>query len=39
MRKQLEALIFELSSPGRKAYTLPALDVPKAELPESYTRE
>ncbi len=39
MRKQLEALIFELSSPGRKAYTLPSLDVPEANLPESYTRD
>ena len=39
MRKQLEALIFELSSPGRKAYTLPGLDVPESDLPESYTRD
>ena len=39
MRKQLEALIFELSSPGRKAYTLPGLDVPESELPENYTRD
>ncbi len=39
MRKQLEPLIFEISSPGRKAYTLPGLDVPEAELPESYARE
>jgi glycine dehydrogenase subunit 2 len=39
MRKQLESLIFELSSPGRKAYTLPGLDVPEAGLPDSYTRD
>ena len=38
MRKQLEPLIFEISSPGRKAYTLPGLDVPQAELPAGYER-
>jgi len=30
--KRLEPLIFELSSPGRKAYSLPALDVPDRSL-------
>jgi len=39
MRKQLEPLIFEISSPGRTAYTLPALDVPKADLPSGYVRD
>jgi glycine dehydrogenase subunit 2 len=34
-----EPLIFELSSPGRQAYTLPEIDVPQAELPEGYVRE
>jgi len=38
MRKRQEPLIFEISSPGRKAYTLPELDVPKTALPEGYTR-
>lgn len=38
MRKQLEPLIFEISSPGRKAYTLPGLDVPESTLPDGYTR-
>jgi len=38
MRKQLEPLIFEISSPGRKAYTLPGLDVPEVELPVGYER-
>ena len=38
MRKQLEPLIFEISSPGRKAYTLPGMDVPRAELPAGYVR-
>jgi glycine dehydrogenase subunit 2 len=32
--KRLEPLIFELSSPGRRAYSLPALDVPERELSE-----
>ncbi len=38
-----EPLIFELSSPGRKAYSLPALDVPEVPLteliPEPYLRK
>jgi glycine dehydrogenase subunit 2 len=33
-----EPLIFEVSSPGRAAYTLPELDVPAAPLPEGYVR-
>jgi glycine dehydrogenase subunit 2 len=33
-----EPLIFELSSPGREAYTLPELDVPEAVLPDGYVR-
>ena len=32
--KRLEPLIYELSSPGRKGYSLPAYDVPKVD-PES----
>ncbi len=39
MRKQLEPLIFEISSPGRTAYTLPELDVPESALPGGYVRE
>jgi len=38
MTKQLEPIIYEISSPGRKAYTLPGLDVPKTPLPEKYER-
>jgi glycine dehydrogenase subunit 2 len=34
-----EPLIFEISSPGRKAVFLPELDVPEAELPEELLRE
>ncbi len=34
-----EPIIYELSSPGRKAYTLPDLDVPVAAMPERYVRE
>ena len=34
-----EPLIFELSSPGRRAVTLPALDVPPAPLPDGLVRE
>jgi len=34
-----EPLIFEMSSPGRKAYTLPNLDVPPSAFPEGYIRE
>jgi glycine dehydrogenase subunit 2 len=33
-----EPLIFELSSPGRAAFTLPELDVPAAALPDGYVR-
>lgn len=39
MRQDLEKLIFEISSPGRKAYTLPKLDVPKANLPAGFVRD
>ena len=34
-----EPLIFELSSPGRKAFTLPPLDVPPSDLPKEYLRD
>ena len=34
-----EPLIFELSSRGRKAYTLPDLDVPAVPFPENYVRD
>ena len=33
-----EPLLFELSTPGRTAFTLPSLDVPAATLPEGYVR-
>ncbi len=33
-----EALLFEISSPGRTAYSLPELDVPEAELPQEFLR-
>ncbi|MGQ9502026.1 MAG: aminomethyl-transferring glycine dehydrogenase subunit GcvPB [Anaerolineae bacterium] len=33
-----EPLLFELSIPGRTAFTLPPLDVPAAPLPEGYLR-
>ncbi|MGB2911625.1 MAG: aminomethyl-transferring glycine dehydrogenase subunit GcvPB [Anaerolineales bacterium] len=39
MRNQLEPLIFEISSPGREAFTLPELGVPEVQLPEGYTRQ
>jgi glycine dehydrogenase subunit 2 len=39
MRTELEPLIFEISSPGRKAFSLPELDVPETPLPEEFTRE
>jgi len=39
MRKQPEPLIFEISSPERKAYTLPELDVPRSETPAELLRE
>lgn len=38
MLLQPEPLIYGLSSSGRKAYTLPELDVPCADLPEDYLR-
>ncbi len=34
-----ESLIFEISSPGRKAVFLPQLDVPEAKLPQELLRE
>ncbi|RME71476.1 MAG: glycine dehydrogenase subunit 2 [Chloroflexi bacterium] len=34
-----EPLLFEMSSPGRKAFSLPDLDVPESPLPEGMTRE
>jgi glycine dehydrogenase subunit 2 len=36
--QQPEPLIFEMSSPGRTAFTLPKLDVPEAPLPAGYVR-
>jgi len=39
MSEQPEPMIFEVSSPGRTAYTLPALDVPQAPLPDGYVRD
>lgn len=33
-----EPLLFELSTPGRTAFTLPPLDVPEAPLPKEYLR-
>ncbi len=33
-----EPSLFELSTPGRTAFTLPSLDVPAAPLPEGYVR-
>ncbi|WP_206831019.1 aminomethyl-transferring glycine dehydrogenase subunit GcvPB [Alicyclobacillus fructus] len=40
-REGLEPLIFELSRPGRRAYELPELDVPEADMAEiePYLRE
>jgi len=34
-----EPLIFDISSPGRKAVFLPALDVPETELPQELLRD
>jgi glycine dehydrogenase subunit 2 len=34
-----EKLIFEHSDPGRKGYSLPALDVPEASLPDGLCRD
>ena len=36
---QNEALLFERSSPGKKAYQLPALDVPPVEAAEALGAE
>jgi glycine dehydrogenase subunit 2 len=36
--QQSEPLIFDMSSPGRTAFTLPKLDVPEAPLPEGNVR-
>ena len=42
-RPSYEKVIFELSSPGRFAYSLPACDVPESDpgalLPPAYLRE
>ncbi len=34
-----ERLLFEMSSPGRRAFSLPELDVPEAELPAELVRD
>jgi glycine dehydrogenase subunit 2 len=34
-----EPLLFEMSSPGRTAYSLPELDVPETELPQELVRD
>ncbi|HHJ06163.1 MAG TPA: glycine dehydrogenase subunit 2 [Anaerolineae bacterium] len=34
-----EALLFEMSSPGRTAFSLPELDVPEADLPQEFLRQ
>ena len=39
MTQSAEPLIFEVSSPGRAAFTLPNLDVPQSPPPEGYVRE
>lgn len=39
MTAALEPLIYEISRPGRKAYSLPALDVPASELPADLCRD
>ncbi len=39
MWNEPEPVIFELSSPGRTAYTLPETDVPLATLPAGYVRD
>ncbi len=39
MELRPEPLIFDLSSTGRKAYTLPELDVPVTTLPGGYVRD
>ncbi|MDI6840381.1 MAG: aminomethyl-transferring glycine dehydrogenase subunit GcvPB [bacterium] len=35
----VDKLSFELSRPGRKAYTLPDLDVPQVDIPKEYQRQ
>lgn len=43
MHKEDQALIFEISKPGRVGYSLPEMDIPEADLnelvPEGYLRE
>jgi glycine dehydrogenase subunit 2 len=39
MTAALEPLIYEISRPGRKAYSLPALDVPTADIPAELSRD
>jgi glycine dehydrogenase subunit 2 len=39
MKQRPEPLIFEVSSPGRTAFTLPDLDVPATALPAGYVRD
>jgi len=34
-----EPLLSELSTPGRRGYTLPALDVPASDLPDDFVRD
>jgi len=39
MSEKVESLIFEISSPGRTAVSLPTCDVPETELPSDLTRD
>ncbi len=39
MTEIVERLIFELSSPGRMAVSLPACDVPQSDLPQEWLRD
>jgi glycine dehydrogenase subunit 2 len=39
MTEKVESLIFEISSPGRTAVSLPVCDVPEAELPPDLVRD
>lgn len=39
MTEIVERLIFELSSPGRMAVSLPACDVPESDLPQEWLRD
>jgi glycine dehydrogenase subunit 2 len=39
MTREVESLIFELSSPGRMAISLPTCDVPQTELPSDLIRD